>query len=305
MTGRPSPGLVLAAMTLANAMILVDQTAVPLTLPDIMGDFGVGSQAVQWVLTASLLSLAGLLVLGGRLGDQLGRRRVFLTGAILFVGSSTVAGLAPQFEVLVAARVLQGAGGALMLPVSVAIVSAAFPAERRGRALGTMGGIAAVAGALGPAIGGVLDSALSWRAVLLVNIPLAAGCIAATLRAVPRDPERSAPARVDLLGAALLCAALVGLVLGLGQTQDDPVASAPVLAPLAVAAAAAVVFWRHERRTAEPLMSFALLGRHRNYLGATVSQGLAGMAEMGVGVLFPLILILNLGMDPGRWPAWP
>lgn len=283
MTGRPSPGLVLAAMTLANAMILVDQTAVPLTLPDIMGDFGVGSQAVQWVLTASLLSLAGLLVLGGRLGDQLGRRRVFLTGAMLFVGSSTVAGLAPQFEVLVAARVLQGAGGALMLPVSVAIVSAAFPAERRGRALGTMGGTAAVAGALGPTIGGVLDSVLSWRAVLPVNIPLAAGCI----------------------GAALLCAALVGLVLGLGQTQDDPVASAPVLAPLAVAAAAAVVFWRHERRTAEPLMSFALLGRHRNYLGATVSQGLAGMAEMGVGVLFPLILILNLGMDPGRWPAWP
>jgi MFS family permease len=127
--------LVLAAMTLANAMILVDQTAVPLTLPDIAHDLQVSSNLVQWVLTASLLPLAGLLILGGRLGDLLGRRRVFMTGAAIFAGASAVGGLAPSFAILLAARLAQGAGGALMLPATVAIVSAAFPPEKRGRAL--------------------------------------------------------------------------------------------------------------------------------------------------------------------------
>ena len=130
--------MVLVAMTLANAMILVDQTAVPIALPDIMNGFHVGSQKVQWVLSCSLLPLAGLLVLGGKLGDLLGRRRVFLTGAIVFAGASAVGGIAPDFELLLMARVAQGVGGALMLPTSVAIVSAAFPPERRGRALGTI-----------------------------------------------------------------------------------------------------------------------------------------------------------------------
>jgi MFS family permease len=141
---------VLVAMTLANAMILVDQTAVPLALPSIMQTFDVQSQAVQWVLNGSLLPLAGLLVFGGRLGDLLGRRRMFLTGLALFAGASAVGGFAPTFSLLIAARVAQGAGGALMLPGSVALLSMAFMPERRGSALGTMGGSAAVAGALGP-----------------------------------------------------------------------------------------------------------------------------------------------------------
>jgi MFS family permease len=114
--------LVLVAMTLANAMILVDQTAVPLALPDIMDTFGIGSASAQWVLNASLLELAGLVVLGGRPADLLGRRRVFLIGSALFAGASAVAGLAPLFVILLAARVVQGVGGALMLPSMVAIL---------------------------------------------------------------------------------------------------------------------------------------------------------------------------------------
>ena len=154
-------------MTLANAMILVDQTAVPLALPDVIHGLHVSATAAQWVMTASLLPLAGLLVLGGRLGDSYGRRRIFILGALLFGGASAIAGLAPGFSLLIAARVVQGAGGALMLPATVAIVSASVPPEAQGRALGTMGGVAAVAGALGPTIGGVLTSVFSWRAVLL------------------------------------------------------------------------------------------------------------------------------------------
>ena len=117
-TSRAGQRMVLAAMTLANAMILVDQTAVPLALPDIARDFGVSSLLVQWVLTASLLPLAGLLVLGGRLGDLLGRRRVFLLGSVVFAGASAVGGMAPDFTVLIIARVLQGSGGAMMLPAT-------------------------------------------------------------------------------------------------------------------------------------------------------------------------------------------
>jgi len=148
------PAIVLAAMTVANAMILIDQTAVPLALPDIIDHFDIGSQLGQWVLNASLLPLAGLLVFGGRMSDLVGRRRVFLLGSVLFGGASAIGGLAWAFPVLLAARVVQGVGGALMLRTSVAIVNSAYPVQTRGRALGDMGGAAAVAGALDHRRGG-------------------------------------------------------------------------------------------------------------------------------------------------------
>lgn len=199
--------LILVSMTLANAMILVDQTAVPLILPSIMHDFHAGSQQVQWVINASLLPLAGLLVFGGKLGDVLGRRRIFIIGAVLFAGASAFAGLAPSLPVLIAFRVLQGIGGALMLPNTVSIVSAAFTGSSGGKALGTMGGLAAFAGALGPSIGGILTNAFSWRVVLLVNVPLAILSIILALRAVPADQPRKQGVRVELTGTALLCLA--------------------------------------------------------------------------------------------------
>ena len=289
---------VLVAMTLANAMILVDQTAVPLALPDVMQTFGVGSAAVQWVLNASLLALAGLLVLGGRLADLLGRRRVFLVGSALFAGASAVAGLAPLFAILLAARVVQGVGGALMLPATVAILSAAYPREARGRALGTMGGVAALADALGPTIGGVLTSVFSWRAVLLINLPLLVLTLFFTLRSVPGDRPHDGKVHVDLSGAVLLCFCLVGLVFGLAQSTVWDWTSAGVIGPVVVSVAAGVLFVLRERRAHNPLMSLRLLREKPNYLGATLSQGLAGMAEMGLGLIFPLVLILNLQMDP-------
>ncbi len=286
------------AMTLANAMILVDQTAVPLALPDIMRTFEVGSQEVQWVLNGSLLPLAGLLVFGGRLGDLIGRRRVFLIGAVVFVSASAVGGLAPALPVLLAARVAQGVGGALMLPTTVAIVSATFPPDQRGRALGTMGGAAAVFGALGPSIGGLLTSAFSWRAVLLINVPLAAVTVLMARRCVPRDEEAGvAREHMDPTGTALLSLALIGLVFGLSQSQQSSWGSAIVFGPLVVAVLAAIGFVLWERSAASPLVDFSLL-RQRNYLGASLSQLLGGMAEIGLGVIFPLLLILNLTMSP-------
>lgn len=285
-------------MTLANAMILVDQTAVPLALPDVMQHFQIGSSLAQWVLNGSLLPLAGLLVLGGRLGDLLGRRRIFLLGAVLFAGASALGGLAPYFWVLLVARVLQGVGGSLMLPATVAIVSAAFSQEERGRALGSMGGAAAIAAALGPTIGGYLTATLTWRAVLLINVPLLVLTLLSTLRSVPVDREVGHGAHIDVSGAVLLCLTLVGLVFGLAQTPSWGWTSAGVLLPLAVSVLAGVLFVRRELTAKEPLMSFRLLRRYPNYLGATISQALAGVSEMGLGLIFPLLLILNLSMPP-------
>jgi EmrB/QacA subfamily drug resistance transporter len=290
--------VVLWSMTVANAMVLVDQTAVPLALPNVIGDFHVGSQLVQWVLTASLLPIAGLLVLGGRLGDLVGRRRIFTIGCVLFAGASALGGAAPNFAILLVCRALQGIGGALMLPNSIAIVSGAFPAAERGSALGLLGGVAAIAGALGPTIGGALTGAFSWRAVLFVNVPLAVCAVLATRRVVPPDPAAEESPQVDIRGTALLTVAIIGLIFGLTQSQDWGWGSPAVIAALVLSVAAAVAFVRVERRVANPLMSFPLLTRHRNYLAATASQLIAGMAEMGLGLLFPLILILNLKMSP-------
>lgn len=284
-------------MTVANAMILVDQTAVPLALPAIMKRFAVSTNVAEWVLNASLLALSGLLILGGKLGDVLGRRRVFLLGTVLFAAGSALGGFAPAFVFLLAARVIQGIGGAMMLPGSVAIVNGSFKASERGRALGTMGGAAAVAGALGPTIGGAL-TALSWRLVLLVNVPLAVVCVAVTLASVPASEERARDAHIDVLGAVLLCLAIVGLVFGLTETQDAGLVSVQVLGALVVAVVAAVGFVWWEHRTSAPLMNLRLLRRTPNYLGSTLSQALAGFAEMGLGLLLPLLLILNLGLNP-------
>lgn len=156
---------------LRSAIIVVSQTAMPLALPSVMNDFRVGSGQVQWVLTASLLPLAGLMILGGRLGDLFGLRRMLVLGSMVFGVASLVAGVGPTFEVLILARAIQGVGGALLLPTSVAIVSAVAGERDAGRALGTLGGAAAVAGALGPIIGGALTGAFGWRAVRLVNVP--------------------------------------------------------------------------------------------------------------------------------------
>jgi EmrB/QacA subfamily drug resistance transporter len=299
---------VLVAMTLANAMILVDQTAVPLTLPAIVQDFGVRASSAQWVMTASLLPLAGLVVLGGRLGDVFGRRRCFLIGVLLFGVASAVGGLAPDFDVLITARVVQGIGGALMLPVAVAIMSAAVPAGKQGRALGTMAGAAAIAAALGPTIGGVLTSALTWRAVLLVCVPLMAIIYALTARAVPSDALSRArgAARhpqmsdIDFAGAALLCCTLVSVVVGFSQTQTHSIESPVVWLPIGTALVGAALFVGRERVADAPLVSFRLLRTHPGYLASTISQTIAGAIQLGLAVIIPLILILNLGMPPAK-----
>lgn len=290
-------GITLAAMTLASSMILVDQTAVPLASPDAIHALGGGVSEGQWLMTANIIPLAALMVFGGRLGDLFGLRRVFIWGAIAFALATTAMGAAQNFEWAIAARVFQGAGAALMMPTALAIVSAVFPQEKKGQALGILAGAAAFFAALGPVLGGLLTS-IDWRLVFLVNVPLALLTIFLTLRSTPRlDPDPDAPRDLDLPGVASFAIAVGAIVFGLSQGATEGWSDAATVVPLAIGVLALPLFVWIERRAANPMIQFRLL-RHDNFLAANLSQILAGMVELGLGFLTPFFLLLVVGVSP-------
>ena len=288
--------LTLAAMTLANSMILVDQTAVPLAAPDVVEGLGANLDLGQWLLTANILPLAALMVLGGRLGDLLGMRRVFLAGAVIFLVSTALAGAAQDIVWMIAARASQGTGAALMMPTAMALVSAVFPDERRGSALGILAGASAFFAALGPVLGGLLTS-IDWRLVFWINVPLAALTILITLRHTPSLAPGGDRKPIDYPGVITFGIGIAALVFGFSQGQPQGWFSADTLIPLAVAVLMLVAFVFVERRAAEPLINFSLL-RHLNFLASIISQVLAGMIELGLGFLLPFFLLLVVGVSP-------
>ena len=278
-------------------MILVDQTAVPLATPDVLGDLGGATSEGQWILTANILPLAALMVLGGRLGDLLGLRRVFIAGAVIFAVATIGAGAAQDMPMLIAARAVQGCGAALMMPMAVAITSAVYPKERRGWALGVLAGASAFFAALGPVLGGLLTS-IDWRLVFLINVPLAITTVVLTLRATPDfRPAAGRRPRIDYLGTVTFGLAIAALVLGLSQGQDDGWGAPDTLAPLGASVVLLVAFVIVELRVKEPLLEFRLF-RHLNFLAANISQFLAGMIELGLGFLMPFYLLLVVGVSP-------
>ena len=283
-------------MTVANSMILVDQTAVPIATPEVIAGLDGSLSEGQWVLTANVLPLAALMVFGGRLGDLLGLRRVFLAGAVLFAVSTGTAGGAQDMVMLIAARVTQGIGAAMMMPTALAIVSASYPEKRRGQALGILAGASAFFAALGPFLGGLLTS-IDWRLVFLVNVVLAVVAIALTLRATPDFRPAPGAARIDFPGTVLFGLGIAALVFGLSQVPDaglgDPSALGPMVAAVLLLAAFAIV----ELRVSNPLLEFRLF-RHLNFLAANISQLLAGAIELGLGFLLPYYLLLVVGIHP-------
>jgi EmrB/QacA subfamily drug resistance transporter len=289
--------LALLAMTLANSMILVDQTSVPLATPDLIQDLGASISEGPWILTANILPLAALMVLGGRLGDLLGLRRVFLAGAGLFVISSTLVGFSQDIVWAIAARALQGTGAALMMPTALAIVSSIYPGAERGRALGILAGASAFFAALGPVLGGLL-TALDWRLVFLVNVPLAIATILLTLASVPDlKPDPGATRKLDYAGVITFGLGVGLIVFGLTQGNDGSWGSPAVVGSLIGAVVSLVAFVFIERRVENPLMEFRLF-RHLNFLAANISQVLAGAVELGMGFLLPFYLLLVIGMSP-------
>ncbi len=196
---------------LGSGMALLDSTVVNVALPHIGADFGADLAVLQWTVNAYMLTLAGLILLGGSLGDRYGRRRVFVVGVVWFAVASLLCGLAPNAGVLIAARALQGVGGALLTPGSLALIQASFHPDDRARAVGLWSGFGGVGAAVGPFVGGWLVDGPGWRWVFLLNVPLAALCVPVALRHVPESRDETAHGRFDVLGAVLGAAAL-GLV---------------------------------------------------------------------------------------------
>ncbi|MEV7670954.1 MFS transporter [Streptomyces sp. NPDC088752] len=193
---------------LGSGMALLDSTVVNVALPHIGEDLGADLAVLQWTVNAYMLTLAGLILLGGSLGDRFGRRRVFVTGVVWFAAASLLCGLAPDAGVLIAARALQGVGGALLTPGSLALIQASFHEDDRARAVGLWSGFGGVGAAIGPFVGGWLVDGPGWRWVFLLNVPLALVCVPVALRHVPESRDEAAHGRFDVLGAVLGAAAL-------------------------------------------------------------------------------------------------
>ena len=215
----------LAATILASAMAFIDGSVVTIALPVLQRELGAGLAALQWVVNGYTLFLAALLLIGGAAGDRFGRRRVFVAGTLLFAAASAACALAPGTATLIVARALQGLGAALMVPQSLAIISAAFPPEIRGRAIGTWAGAASITTALGPAVGGFLIDSLGWRAAFWLNLPLAAAVVALALAHVPESRSPVA-GRLDWAGGVLAVAASALLTLGLSALAGPSDAAA-------------------------------------------------------------------------------
>jgi EmrB/QacA subfamily drug resistance transporter len=297
MTSRRNMKLTLAAMTLASSMILVDQTAVPLAAPHAISGLHAQISESQWLMTANIIPLAALMVFGGRLGDLFGMRRVFLFGAVVFALATTAMGASQNITWAIAARALQGAGAALMMPTALAIVSAVYPDEEKGAALGILAGASAFFAALGPVLGGAL-TAIDWRLVFLVNVPLALITIALTLRATPQlEPDPDASRSLDLPGVVTFAAIVALLIFGLSQGPQEGWGELETLGPIALGLLLIPVFLWNERRAENPMINFSLF-RHENFLAANLSQVLAGMIELGLGFLTPFFLLLVVGVSP-------
>jgi EmrB/QacA subfamily drug resistance transporter len=259
---------ILAATILGSAMAFIDGTVVNVALPQIQARLNATAIDAQWIVASYALFLAALILVGGSLGDHYGRRRIFTLGVVMFAAASVLCGLASSPEQLIVARAVQGVGGALLVPGSLAIISASFEEERRGRAIGTWSGFSGITAAIGPVLGGYLVDNVSWRAAFFINVPLAVVVLWISFGHVPesRDPDAR---RLDIPGAVLATLGLGGVVYGLIESQNSGFTDPRVLVSLALGVAALVAFVFVEGRVEEPMMPLSLF-RSRNFAGANL-----------------------------------
>jgi EmrB/QacA subfamily drug resistance transporter len=287
----------LGAMCFALFMIMLDNTVVNVALPSIQRDLDASISGLEWTINGYTLSFAVLLATGGRLGDIFGRRRMFLIGVVVFALSSATAGLAQNPTDLVVSRVVQGVGAALMMPGTLSIVTDAFPPHERGKAMGTWAGISALALAVGPVLGGFLTEHVSWRAIFYLNLPVAAGAIAATIFAVRESRDTTVGREVDYLGVATLTASLTALILALVEANSWGWGSAEIVALLAGAVAGFAAFVFIELRVKAPMVEFRFFA-DRNFVGAVVVALIITFAMMGVFFFLALYMQNILHYSP-------
>src|SRR4051794_12329940 len=244
---------VLVVAVAGSGMAFLDGTVVNVALPEIGRDFDASTSALQWILNGYLLTLASLILLGGSLGDRYGRRKIFVIGVGVFTAASLLCAVAPSAEFLIVARMLQGIGGALLTPGSLALIEAGFRPGDRARAIGAWSGLGGVATAVGPLLGGYLIGAISWRAIFVINLPLGLFVAWAAGRHVPetRDTETSGP--LDLRGAVLTALGLAGTTYALIEAPEQG-ASATVLVAAIGGVLALIAFFVGERRSPDPML---------------------------------------------------
>ena len=280
----------LIATILASAMTFIDGTVVNVALPALQADLHATITDVQWVVEAYTLFLSALILVGGALGDQFGRKRVFLVGVVSFTAASIFCGAAPSPRVLIIARALQGIGAGFLVPGSLAIISATFNDAERGRAIGTWSGFSAITTALGPVIGGWLIEHVSWRAAFFINVPLALVVVVLSLRFMDESHDPSRSARIDWFGAVLGIVGLGGLVFGLLEWAPLGSSHPLVIGSLALGTVCLVLLVVVERRALNPMMPLHLF-RSRTFTLANILTLLLYGALGIVLFLLPLDLI--------------
>ncbi len=286
---------VLATTVLGSGMVMIDGTVVNVALDRIGADLDAGFADLQWTVNAYTLTLASLILLGGSLGDHVGRRRIFVIGVLWFALASLLCGLAPNIETLIAARALQGVGGALLTPGSLALISASFHGPDRAAAIGAWSGLGGIAGAIGPFLGGFLVE-WTWRAVFLINLPLAVLIVVVAVKHVPESRDVGSASGLDVAGTVLAALGLGGLtysLTGLTTRGPEPV----LLAALAVGVVALAVFVLVERRSPHPLVPPALF---RNPV-FSAANGTTLLVYGAIGVVF-FLLVLQLQTVAGFSP---
>ncbi len=260
---------VLVATILGSSMAFIDGTVVNVALPVLQVDLHATATEAQWVVETYALFLAALILVGGSLGDRLGRRRIFAVGVVVFTLASVACGIAPNIQALIFARAVQGVGGAMLTPGSLAIISASFDSDSRGRAIGTWSGFTSITSAFGPVLGGWLVEHASWRWVFFLNVPLAIVVLVVTFWRVPESCDTRASRHLDLLGALLATVGLGALVFGLIEWSALGPRSPLVILALLLGAGALVAFVVVEAHSAAPMMPLDLF-RSRTFSGANL-----------------------------------
>src|SRR5205823_7253281 len=280
----------LVATIVASSMTFIDGTVVNVALPALQRSFGATITQVQWVVEAYTLFLGALLLVGGSIGDQLGRRRVFLAGVIVFTLASVLCGLAPTPTILIAARAVQGIGAAFLVPGSLAIIAATFDGEARGRAIGTWSGFSAITTAIGPVAGGWLVEHASWRAAFFINVPLAAIVLLLSLRYMQETRDTTRAGALDWTGAALTVLGLSGIVYGLLQWPALGGSHPLVIGSLVLGLVLLWILIVVERRVANPMLNLELFRSRTFALANVLTLFLYGALAMMM-FLVPLELI--------------
>jgi EmrB/QacA subfamily drug resistance transporter len=251
-------------------ILMLDSTTLPLALPSIQLELGASTSGLQWVQNVYLLTMAALVITFGRIGDMLGRKRIFQLGLLVFAAGSVISATADSVAQLIAGRFVQGVGGAALLALSLAIANLAFPPDERPRAVGIWAAVSAIALAIGPLVGGISIELVSWRLIFWLLVPLAALALAIMAIAAPESRDETAGRRIDLFGLLTLTLGLTGVVLALVQGKQWGWDSAATLGVLAAGFGLLAAFWVVEHRVAEPIVDFRLF-RSGPYFGATAA----------------------------------